>query len=593
MQNQQQQQKTLPPNNTSDTSAAIVQPPPTPPSTANDTPTPNSIIDLTELTPSCNIPSQTRSNYDPSESAKLNGNNSGSTTMPINDIAYDGAEKDILCNNTKRNLRKRKVINSNNDSEKGEKEKIEERNSKSRRKRTGGIKNKAKPKNPKTPYSFFAKANRNEFNKKYPNASGKDINLSLGKAWRKLNDDERKPYIKMAQDEIEEYNIIMNEYNKLHQNVDNEEKADINDVSPKPFADFRSLLGSPISFGPFEANIETNYEISSQSDSMNIEEACIPKEIIASESPLNMKEEATSSTIANNMNTSQRPQQPQQLQQSQPVEEFSGLPHNNMSASFLCEEQNNLVPMQQPYQSLQHSQQNPQSNDAQVDLQTSQRQFQNNPYYHYNMKIINSQVNQPQQNQFIKTQKESQMQEGISQVQQNQNFQQQQPMYPMVPPASSHMQQSIPFDHKLYPINCHPAQPYMPQMQQIYPSTPPQPMIPQMSYNQLHLQQMMCQMQPPHQMWQTPSFMPTQTNHQMMPLQLSTRHNQMQYNQQMRCCHEMSPFNNTMMGVPPPYQMQYDQMSPMMNDKQFFYRQQQMDMYQQYHHPIPQNYQMN
>lgn len=386
------------------------------------------------------------------------------------------------------------------------------------------------------------------------------------------------------------------------------------DISSKQFVDFKSLLGSPISFGPFEANLETQHEIISQGrDSV---EADVPSEIKSSESPLGIYQakEPTTRAAVDNIDASQRPQQTQQPQQPQQPQ----LVHDNMCIPLPCGEQNNFMPMQHSSQSLQQSQLNSQSNDIQFDLQTSQ---QNKPHCQYNTKVMNSQCLNQQKNQFMNSQEGSQVQEVMPLVQQNQICQQpfQQPM----PYASSHVQ---PFDHKLYTNNCNsshdmkiqnmpeisncpPVQPYMP------PPTSQIHQMQQMPY-QLHQQQMMFQHHMMQPSWQIPSFIPTQTNHRIMPLQPSTRYNQMQYNQMqynqmqynqmqysqpMNSYREMLPLHNTGIGMPqfmPSHQMQHDQMPqvmqpPMVNDKQPSVYQ--MDMYDmcQRQNPILQHHQMN
>ncbi|GBB93160.1 hypothetical protein RclHR1_02120012 [Rhizophagus clarus] len=561
-QNQQQRQKTSPLSSTTI--------PPTPPSTTNNTPAPNSNIGLA----------------------------SRGEIIPIKkrDIAYDGAEtKEISCTNnskdsqSKKNLRKRK-INNNNSNEKREKEKVEGRNSKSKKARVNDM---IKLKRPKNPYLFFAKENREEFHTKYSNALSREISSLLGKAWKELSDEEKKPYIKMAQDERKEYDLAINELKKLNKNILNEEKEDIDfshDILSNQCVNFKTLLGSPVSFGPFEANLETNNEISSQGgDSI---EAYVPNEIKSSESPLGIYQ-AKESTIVDNTDASQ---QPQQSQQSQPV-------HDNMGTPFPYEEQNNFMQIQHSFQSLQQSQPNLQSNDMQFDLQTSQHQFLNKPHCLYNTNMVNPQLLDQQKIQFMKSQEGLQMQEGMPIVQQNQACQQQfqQPM----PYASSHVQ---PFDHKLYSNNCDNSHDMkiqnMPETfnyvsAQSYMS--PIPQMQQMSYqrHQSCMQQMMCQhhMQPS---WQNPSFIQAQTNHQITPLQPSTRYNQMQYNpmqynqmqynQPMNSYREMLPLYGTGIGMSqfmPPHQIQYGQMpqvmqTPMVNDKQ-----PKMDMYDmcQYQNP--------
>ncbi|GBC20663.1 uncharacterized protein OCT59_023680 [Rhizophagus irregularis] len=573
MQNQQQRQKTPSPSSTT-----IMQPPPTPPSTTNNTPAPNGLTSRGKT-----IPIEKRS-----------------------DIACNGAEdKDTPRNQPKKkNLRKRK-INNNSNNEKDEKEKAGERDSKSKKAR---VKDVIKLKKPKNPYLCFAKANRDEFRIKYPDALSREITSLLGKAWKELSDEEKKPYIKMARDEAKEYNLAINEFKELEKNIDNEEKEDLNfshGIPSEQFVDFKSLLGSPISFGPFEANLEAQHEILSQGRDY------VPSEIKSSESPLGIYQakESTTRAAVDNIDASQQskqPQRPQQPQQPQPVHDIP----------FPCEEQNNYMPMQHSSQSLQQSQLNSQSNYIQFDLQTSQHQSQNKPHCQYNTNMINSQCLNQQKNQLMNSQEGSQVQEVMPLSQQNQICQQpfQQPM----PYASSHMQ---PFDHKLYPNNCNsshdmkiqnmpeisncpPTQPYMP------PSTSQIHQMQQISC-QPHQQQMMFQHHMMQPSWQIPSFIPTQTNHQIMPLQPSTRYNQMQYNQMqynqmqysqpMNSYREMLPLHSTGIGMPQfmsSHQMQHDQMPQvmqplMMNDKQPSVYQ--MDMYdmRQRQNPILQHHQMN
>jgi hypothetical protein len=127
IQNQQQIQKTPPPSTT------IMQPPPTPPSTTNNTPAPNSIKEMAS-----------RGNIIPTKK--------GSNGVETKDIPCDNNSKD---SQPKKNLRKRKINDNNN--EKGEKEKVEGCNSKSKRARAKDV---IKLKKPKNPFLFFAKANR-------------------------------------------------------------------------------------------------------------------------------------------------------------------------------------------------------------------------------------------------------------------------------------------------------------------------------------------------------------------------------------------------------------------------------------------------
>ncbi|CAG8546096.1 22468_t:CDS:2 [Rhizophagus irregularis] len=476
----------------SPSSTTIMQPPPTPPSTTNNTPAPNGLT-------------------------------SRGKTIPIE------KRSDIACNGA------------------------EDKDTPPR------VKDVIKLKKPKNPYLCFAKANRDEFRIKYPDALSREITSLLGKAWKELSDEEKKPYIKMARDEAKEYNLAINEFKELEKNIDNEEKEDLNfshGIPSEQFVDFKSLLGSPISFGPFEANLEAQHEILSQGRDY------VPSEIKSSESPLGIYQAKESTTRAA------------------------------------------------------QSQLNSQSNYIQFDLQTSQHQSQNKPHCQYNTNMINSQCLNQQKNQLMNSQEGSQVQEVMPLSQQNQICQQpfQQPM----PYASSHMQ---PFDHKLYPNNCNsshdmkiqnmpeisncpPTQPYMP------PSTSQIHQMQQISC-QPHQQQMMFQHHMMQPSWQIPSFIPTQTNHQIMPLQPSTRYNQMQYNQMqynqmqysqpMNSYREMLPLHSTGIGMPQfmsSHQMQHDQMPQvmqplMMNDKQPSVYQ--MDMYdmRQRQNPILQHHQMN
>ncbi|RGB40148.1 hypothetical protein C1646_664041 [Rhizophagus diaphanus] len=506
MQNQQQRQKTPPPSSTT-----IMQPPPTPPSTTNNTPAPNGLTSRGKI-----IPIEKRG-----------------------DIACNGAEdKDTPRNQSKKkNLRKRK-INNNSNNEKDEKEKAEERDSKSKKAR---VKDVIKLKKPKNPYLCFAKANRDEFKIKYPDALSREISSLLGKAWKELSDEEKK-----------------------EKNIDNEEKEDLkfsHGIPSEQFVDFKSLLGSPISFGPFEANLEAQHETLSQGRDY------VPSEIKSSKSPLGIYQakESTTRAAVDNIDASQQPQRPQQPQQPQPVHDIP----------FPCEEQNNYMPMQHSSQSLQQSQLNSQSNDIQFDLQT--QHHQNKPHCQYNTNMINSQCLNQQKNQLMNSQEGLQVQEVMPLSQQNQICQQpfQQPM----PYASSHVQ---PFDHKLYPNNCNSSHDMKIQMPEISNCPPAQPYMPpptsqihqmqQMSY-QHHQQQMMSQHHMMQPTWQIPSFIPTQTNHQIMPLQPSTRYNQMQYNQMqynqmqysqpMNSYREMLPLHSTGIGMPQfmsSHQMQHDQM---------------------------------
>jgi hypothetical protein len=391
------------------------------------------------------------------------------------------------------------------------------------------------------------------------------------------------------------------------ENTDNEVKEDLDfshDISSKQFVNFKTLLGSPISFGPFEANLETHDEILPQGrDSI---EAYVPNEIKSSESPLGIYQakESTTRTMIDNIDASQQPQQPQQ---PQPVYDNTGIP-------FPCEEQNNFMQMQHSSQSIQQSQLNSQFNDTQFDLKTSQQQSQNKPNCQYN--LTNSQLLNQQKNQFMMSQEGSQVQEVMPLVQQNQICQQQ--FQQSMPYSSSHVQQNnynSSHDMKIQNMteifNCPSAQPYIP------------PPTQQMSYqcHQSYPQQMTC----PHHMmqpsWQNPSLIPTQTNHQIMPLQPSTRYNQMQYNQmqynqtqcnQMQCnrmqynqpmnsYREMLPFHSTGIVMPqfmPSHQMQHDQMpqvsqTPMINDRQPSVCQMGMYDMRQVQNPILQHHQMN
>jgi hypothetical protein len=70
------------------------------------------------------------------------------------------------------------------------------------------------PKLPPNSYIIFQKEQREKIKEDNPDASGKEINQLIGKAWKNLTEDEKKPYHEKYQTSRDEYKVVKAEYDK-------------------------------------------------------------------------------------------------------------------------------------------------------------------------------------------------------------------------------------------------------------------------------------------------------------------------------------------------------------------------------------------
>ena len=68
------------------------------------------------------------------------------------------------------------------------------------------------PKKPKSGYMFFCDDHRQAVMKKHKDAKMGDIAKKLGEIWKKMNEEEKKPYMDMNEEAKEEYNEAMKNY---------------------------------------------------------------------------------------------------------------------------------------------------------------------------------------------------------------------------------------------------------------------------------------------------------------------------------------------------------------------------------------------
>lgn len=61
------------------------------------------------------------------------------------------------------------------------------------------------PKKPRASYLFFQWTFRSYFQKKHPNLSQQELMIILGDVWRGFSDDERRPFIELANEEAKQY----------------------------------------------------------------------------------------------------------------------------------------------------------------------------------------------------------------------------------------------------------------------------------------------------------------------------------------------------------------------------------------------------
>jgi hypothetical protein len=66
------------------------------------------------------------------------------------------------------------------------------------------------PKRSLTSYIFFCKEQRNLLKEQQPNLSTKDLTTELGKRWKSLSDDQKLPYVKLAENDKTRYNSQKN-----------------------------------------------------------------------------------------------------------------------------------------------------------------------------------------------------------------------------------------------------------------------------------------------------------------------------------------------------------------------------------------------
>ncbi|CAG8497865.1 6026_t:CDS:2 [Acaulospora colombiana] len=153
-------------------------------------------------------------------------------------------------------------------------------------KRTRVSKDKNAPKKPGNAWHHFLTIKRREYMKDNPSMNYIEINKLLGKRWRGMSNEERKPYLQIAKDASEEYEKKL----KIYNDTIKEDGAPVSEVSeidapyeidPVPqYPDFRSMLGSPVSFGPFGSDLDLAFptnELASGVDDQNEENTDISK----------------------------------------------------------------------------------------------------------------------------------------------------------------------------------------------------------------------------------------------------------------------------------------------------------------------------
>ena len=111
-----------------------------------------------------------------------------------------------------------------------------------------------KPKRGLNKYMAFTKAKRSEVSAMFPNMSPKDVTRELSRRWKCLNEEDRLPYIQMAQEDKERYNREMMEWNK--QQI--EAKSPTNNCEPTPTVETPTpTVETPTSETPITENTNT------------------------------------------------------------------------------------------------------------------------------------------------------------------------------------------------------------------------------------------------------------------------------------------------------------------------------------------------
>ena len=75
-------------------------------------------------------------------------------------------------------------------------------------------KDKNAPKRPISAYFFYNQERRESLKKEKPTLNNKDLIRVMSEEWNKLNDEQKKPYMKKAEDDKKRYLEEMKEYEK-------------------------------------------------------------------------------------------------------------------------------------------------------------------------------------------------------------------------------------------------------------------------------------------------------------------------------------------------------------------------------------------
>ena len=77
-----------------------------------------------------------------------------------------------------------------------------------------GKKDKNAPKRPISAYFFYNQERRETLKKERPTLDNKELIRIMSEEWNKLTDEEKKPYMKKAEDDKKRYTEQMKEYEK-------------------------------------------------------------------------------------------------------------------------------------------------------------------------------------------------------------------------------------------------------------------------------------------------------------------------------------------------------------------------------------------
>ncbi|CAG8520483.1 14719_t:CDS:2 [Acaulospora morrowiae] len=274
----------------------------TPPDTTNNTPIPHPVSSTQSLFSNDNIDTSApinpphelileESNLDNltkdesfMESEILKENEEKTTPNITNIIPVDDIDKDGEKSNNHEDMQKEEKFLEDSETIKSTTDTTTERTLKKRRykterrrksdgvnndgkpqrtKRTRSAKDKNTPKRPGNSWHQFSMVKRKEFTEKHPNLDFVGINKLLSKEWKGMSNEEKKPYYQIAEDAMKNYEEKLKMYNDSIKGngatVPGEVQVlnaphEINQVPQYP--DFKSMLGSPISFGPFGSELE-------------------------------------------------------------------------------------------------------------------------------------------------------------------------------------------------------------------------------------------------------------------------------------------------------------------------------------------------